>query len=154
MAKRFFLPQGGGKIVNTDSMGGWTGIPCGAAYSASKGGLLNLTRSLATEWAKSNIQVNCICPGYVESELIGSAMANEQWMRLVQIRTPMSRLGRAEEVVGAADVYIFKNKIKEPVNVDFSTFTGSFPEATPRFELGNKGFADLCLTTWLCRRIY
>lgn len=102
VAKRFFLPQGGGKIVNTDSMGGWTGIPCGAAYSASKGGLLNLTRSLATEWAKSNIQVNCICPGYVESELIGPAMANEQWMRLVQIRTPMCRLGRAEEVVGAA----------------------------------------------------
>lgn len=102
VAKRFFLPQGGGKIVNTDSMGGWTGIPCGAAYSASKGGLLNLTRSLATEWAKANIQVNCICPGYVETELIGPAMQSEQWMRLVQIRTPMARLGKAEEVVGAA----------------------------------------------------
>lgn len=101
IAKEFMIPQNRGKIVSTASMGGFTGIPASAAYSSSKGGILQLTRSLAAEWAKYNIQVNCICPGYIETDLISQAMNNEQWMKLVQIRTPAGRLGKPEEVVGA-----------------------------------------------------
>lgn len=102
IAEEFMIPQNEGKIVNTASMGGFTGIPASAAYSSSKGGIIQLSRSLATEWAKYNIQVNCICPGYIATELISEAMSNEQWMKMVAIRTPAGRLGTPEEVVGSA----------------------------------------------------
>ncbi|MDQ0149417.1 SDR family NAD(P)-dependent oxidoreductase [Eubacterium multiforme] len=102
IAKEFMIPQKSGKIINTASMGGFAGIPAAAAYSSSKGGILQLTRSLATEWAKYNIQVNAICPGYIATNLISAAMSNEQWMQIVKLRTPAGRVGKPEEVVGAA----------------------------------------------------
>jgi NAD(P)-dependent dehydrogenase (short-subunit alcohol dehydrogenase family) len=102
IAKEFMIPQNAGKIINTASMGGFSGIPMSTAYSSSKGGILQMTRSLAAEWAKYNIQVNCICPHYTKTELIKEAMTNEAWMRLVAIRTPIGRLAEPEEVVGAA----------------------------------------------------
>ncbi len=102
IAKEFMIPQKAGKIINTASMGGFSGIPASAAYSSSKGGIIQLTRSLATEWAMFNIQVNCICPGYIATELISQAMSNEQWMKLVAMRTPAGRLGQPDEVVGSA----------------------------------------------------
>jgi len=102
IAKEFMIPQKSGKIVNTASMGGFSGIPMSAAYSSSKGGMLQMTRSLAAEWAKYDIQVNCICPHYTKTNLIKEAMSNEAWMRLVAMRTPMGRLAEPEEIVGAA----------------------------------------------------
>jgi 2-deoxy-D-gluconate 3-dehydrogenase len=102
IAKEFMIPQKAGKIVNTASMGGFCGIPMSAAYSSSKGGLLQMTRSLAAEWAKYNIQVNCICPHYTKTELIKEAMSNAKWMSLVESRTPIGRLAEPEEIVGAA----------------------------------------------------
>lgn len=102
IAKEFMIPQKHGKIVSTASMGGFMGIPAAAAYSASKGALVQITRSLATEWAPYNIQVNCICPGYIATDLIHQAMSNEAWMKLLAIRTPAGRIGKPEEVVGAA----------------------------------------------------
>jgi NAD(P)-dependent dehydrogenase (short-subunit alcohol dehydrogenase family) len=102
IAKEFMIPQKAGKIVNTASMGGFCGIPMSAAYSASKGGLLQITRSLAAEWAQHNIQVNCICPHYTKTELIKEAMLNEQWMSMVTTRAPIGRLAEPEEIVGAA----------------------------------------------------
>jgi len=102
IAKEFMIPQKSGKIVNTSSMGGFSGIPMSAAYSSSKGGMLQMTRSLAAEWAKYDIQVNCICPHYTKTNLIKEAMSNEAWMRLVAMRTPMGRLAEPEEIVGAA----------------------------------------------------
>ncbi|MFB6466766.1 SDR family NAD(P)-dependent oxidoreductase [Cytobacillus sp. Hz8] len=102
IAKEFMIPQKCGKIVNTASMGGFSGIPMSAAYSSSKGGILQMTRSLAAEWAKYNIQVNCICPHYTKTDLIQEAMSNEDWIRLVASRTPIGRLAEPEETVGAA----------------------------------------------------
>ena len=100
-AALFMLPQGGGNIVNIASMGGLTGIPGGAAYSASKAALLNLTRALAGEWAGSNIRVNCVCPHYTETDMVRPLMQYEQWMRLNALRTPLGRLAQPEETVGA-----------------------------------------------------
>jgi NAD(P)-dependent dehydrogenase (short-subunit alcohol dehydrogenase family) len=102
IAKEFMIPQKAGKIINTASMGGFSGIPMCTAYSSSKGGILQMTRALAAEWAKYNIQVNCICPHYTKTELIKQAMSNEAWMKLVTSRTPIGRLAEPEEVVGAA----------------------------------------------------
>ncbi len=102
VAKEFMIPAGRGKIVNTASMGGFSGIPMSTAYSASKAGLMGMTRSLATEWAKHNIQVNCICPHYTKTDMIKPLMGYEAWVRLVESRTPIGRLAEPEETVGAA----------------------------------------------------
>ncbi|HOO33872.1 MAG TPA: SDR family oxidoreductase [Thermotogota bacterium] len=101
VAQRFMIPQNGGNIINIASMGGFSGIPGGAAYSASKAGLLNLTRSLAGEWAKNNVRVNCVCPHYTETDMVKPLMAYEQWMKLNTLRTPLGRLAQPEETVGA-----------------------------------------------------
>lgn len=100
-AELFMIPQGSGSIVNIASMGGFTGIPGGAAYSASKAALLNLTRALAGEWAKNNIRVNCVCPHYTETDMVRPLMNYEQWMKLNSLRTPLGRLAQPEETVGA-----------------------------------------------------
>lgn len=61
--------QGGGKIITIGSMTSIFGVPFAPAYSATKGGVVQLTRSLATAWAKDNIQVNCVLPGFLETRM-------------------------------------------------------------------------------------
>ncbi len=101
IAEKFMIPQNGGSIINIASMGGFAGIPGGAAYSASKSGLLNMTRALAGEWAKNNIRVNCVCPHYTETDMVKPLMAYDQWMKLNNLRTPLGRLAQPEETVGS-----------------------------------------------------
>ncbi len=101
IVKKFMLAQGGGNIVNIASMGGFSGIPGGAAYSASKAGVLNMSRALAGEWAKDNIRVNCVCPHYTETDMVRPLMAYDAWMKLNNSRTPLGRLAQPEETVGA-----------------------------------------------------
>ncbi len=100
-AKEFFIPVKKGKIVNMCSLGGILGIPASAAYSASKGALIQTTKTLACEWARFGIQVNAVCPGFVETPLIADNMANERWMGYMTLRTPAGRLAKAEDVAGA-----------------------------------------------------
>ncbi len=101
IANAFMVPQKEGKIVNMCSLGGILGIPSAAAYSASKGGIMQTTKSLACEWARFGITVNCVCPGFVETPLIADNMANEKWMGYMTMRTPMRRLAKPEDVAGA-----------------------------------------------------
>ncbi len=68
------LKQGGGVIVNTTSAAGIVGLPYVAAYCASKGGVIQLTRSMALEYAPQNIRINCICPGGTQTPMM------EQWI--------------------------------------------------------------------------
>ena len=99
---RQMLKQGGGAIVNNASVAGLVGMRGGPAYSASKGGVVQLTRTAALEYAKSGIRVNAVCPGFIETPMTGAhTSANpdlEAWMKKVQ---PMGRLGTAEEVAEA-----------------------------------------------------
>ena len=90
------LKSGGGTIVNTASMYGWVGSPGSAAYNAAKGGVLNLTRSLALEYATKNIRVNSLAPGFIDTPIIPEESKKE----LASI-TPMQRLGKAEEMAKA-----------------------------------------------------
>ena len=101
IAGYFMIPEKkGGKIINMASLGGIMGIPNAVAYSASKGGVMQMTKSLAAEWARFNITVNCVCPGFVETPLIAENLANEKWVGYMNLRNPMHRLAKPEDIVG------------------------------------------------------
>jgi len=99
-AVREMLKRGGGVIINTASVMGLVGLPGNTAYSAAKGGVIQFTKTMALEYASSNIRVNCICAGWIDTPMndnLGERITN--WT----IReTPMGRWGRPEEVAQAA----------------------------------------------------
>jgi NAD(P)-dependent dehydrogenase (short-subunit alcohol dehydrogenase family) len=95
-ALRSMLVNGSGTIVNTASMYGWVGSPGSAAYNAAKGGVVNLTRSLALEYAEQNIRINALCPGFIDTPIIP-----EDDKATLSAMTPMKRLGKAEEMAKA-----------------------------------------------------
>ncbi|MDD6021424.1 MAG: SDR family NAD(P)-dependent oxidoreductase [Acutalibacteraceae bacterium] len=101
IANAFLIPQKHGRIINMCSLGGIMGIPSAVAYSASKGGVLQMTKSLGAEWARFGIQVNCVCPGFVDTPLIAETKKNERWLAYVTMRNPMKRLANADDIVGS-----------------------------------------------------
>jgi len=101
-ACRIFTERGGGKIVNVTSVLSSVGIPDDCAYVASKHGLLGLTRALALEWARWNIQVNALAPGFVRTEMTRRDIEDERILRSVLRRTPIGRVAEPEEMVGGA----------------------------------------------------
>jgi NAD(P)-dependent dehydrogenase (short-subunit alcohol dehydrogenase family) len=100
------LEQGGGVIINTASVAGMVGIINRAAYSASKGAVIALTRQVAVDYVEHNIRVNCLCPGTVDSPWVGRLLAQSDdpggLRSSLEARQPMGRLGTPEEVAGAA----------------------------------------------------
>jgi len=97
------LRAGGGKIINVGSMMSIFGAPFTAPYAASKGGIVQLTKALATAWAKDNIQVNAVLPGWIDTDL--TRKAREQVPGLhdrVVARTPAGRWGTPDEHAGVA----------------------------------------------------
>ena len=94
----------GGSIVNVASISGLVGtgqIP-EAGYAASKGGLVNLTRELAAQWARRGVRVNALAPGWFHTEMTdGDMFGNERAERWMNSRTPMGRGGAAHELDGA-----------------------------------------------------
>jgi 2-deoxy-D-gluconate 3-dehydrogenase len=97
------VKAGGGKIINTGSMMSIFGASFAAAYAASKGGLVQMTRALAVAWAKDNIQVNAILPGWIDTELTVKARAQVAGLhdRVIQ-RTPAARWGVPDDFSGVA----------------------------------------------------
>jgi 2-deoxy-D-gluconate 3-dehydrogenase len=94
---------GGGKIINIGSMLSIFGAPFAPAYGASKGGIVQLTKSLATTWAKDNIQVNAVLPGWIDTELTKKARAEVSGLNaMVLMRTPAKRWGTPEDHAGVA----------------------------------------------------
>ena len=93
---------GAGKIINIGSLMCYGARPTTTTYAASKGGLLMLTKSLAVEWAKYNINVNAIGPGYIATELTEILQADKDFNRSVLTRTPLGRWGQPEDIAGAA----------------------------------------------------
>jgi NAD(P)-dependent dehydrogenase (short-subunit alcohol dehydrogenase family) len=102
-AARTMLAQGRGSIVNIASVLGVVGngqIP-DAAYAASKGGLVNLTRELAGQWARRGIRVNALAPAYFESEMTVEFFNDERGMNWIKRKTPMGRPGAPGELDAA-----------------------------------------------------
>lgn len=101
-AVKDMLARQAGKIINICSMQSELGRPGIAPYAASKGGLKMLTRAMAAEWGKHNIQVNGIGPGYFMTDMTKSLAADKKFDEWLRGRTPAGRWGRPEELVGPA----------------------------------------------------
>lgn len=101
------LKHGGGSIVNMSSTSGLVGNGFGmTAYAASKHAVIGLTKSVALEYAKQNIRVNALCPGFVETEMIDKLIAtNPSFKRRFVACHPIGRMGKPEEI-GRAVVYL------------------------------------------------
>ena len=95
------IKQGGGRIINTSSVVGGVGTHHLAAYCASKGGVVALTQALAADWARYNIRVNAVAPGYLDSPLGAGVMGNERLAAEIMARVPQKRWGAPDELVGA-----------------------------------------------------
>jgi 2-deoxy-D-gluconate 3-dehydrogenase len=94
---------GGGKIINIGSMMSIFGAPFAPAYGASKGGIVQLTRAMATSWAADLIQVNAVLPGWIQTELTDGARAQVQGLNeRVIARTPAGRWGQPDDLAGIA----------------------------------------------------
>ncbi len=97
------VAAGGGKMINIGSMMSLFGAPYAAAYAASKGGIVQMTRALATAWAKDNIQVNAVLPGWIDTELTRGARRQVEGLHeRVEARTPAGRWGVPADMAGIA----------------------------------------------------
>jgi meso-butanediol dehydrogenase/(S,S)-butanediol dehydrogenase/diacetyl reductase len=101
-----FLNHGGGVILNTSSATALRSVVDRAAYSASKGAVLALTKSMAIDYVRDGIRVNCLCPGTIDTPSLQQRLATfgnpEEARKQFIARQPMGRLGTAEEVAKAA----------------------------------------------------
>jgi len=96
------LPRGGGRIVNTASVAGLVGWRAGAAYSATKHGVIGLTKSAALEYARHNIRINAVCPGVIETPMAAPLENNPGGIRDRLLKKhPQGRFGKAEEIAEA-----------------------------------------------------
>jgi len=96
------LARRGGAIVNIASMLSFFGSGASPAYSSSKGGIAQLTKSLAIAWAADGIRVNAIAPGWIETNLTGPLRDDPARSAAIVARTPLGRWGRPEDIGGAA----------------------------------------------------
>ena len=96
------MVNGGGSIINTASIYGIVGGPNRAAYVASKGGIVNLTRGMALDYADSNIRVNCICPGYTDTPIIQNIVETPTKYQALVEQHPMGRLAKPLDIAYGA----------------------------------------------------
>ncbi|MCB1463282.1 MAG: glucose 1-dehydrogenase [Nitratireductor sp.] len=98
-----FIRQGGGKIINIGSIASFMASPIAVAYAPSKGGIVQMAKALAVAWAKDNIQINAILPGWIDTPLSVKARAAIPGLEeSVKERTPAGRWGTPEDFAGAA----------------------------------------------------
>lgn len=100
--RQMLTQRSGGSVINISSIAGLVGIPGLTSYSAAKGGVDQMTKVMAVEWAQRGVRVNAIAPGYFENIMstAGDEHANPEKQRQVLTFTPMGRRGRPDELVG------------------------------------------------------
>ena len=99
------IAQKSGKVINVASVLGQVGLPGYTIYAATKGGIISLTRALGVEWARHNVQVNAIAPGWFATDMTHEAFANPTINERLTRDIPARRLGRPEEI-GPLAVYL------------------------------------------------
>lgn len=99
---RHMIPRGRGRIINIASVQSALARPGIAPYTASKGAVANLTKGMATDWARFGLNCNAIAPGYFDTPLNAALVADPAFCEWLEKRTPAGRWGRVEELVGAA----------------------------------------------------
>ena len=99
------IDQGWGKVINVASMLAAIGLPGYSVYSATKGAIVAFTRALGVEWARHNIQVNCIAPGWFDTDMSAPAWQNDKIAERLVRDVPARRIGRPEEI-GPLAVYL------------------------------------------------
>jgi len=106
---RVMVEQGSGVIINMASVAGVTGFPGHAAYTASKHGVIGLTKTAALDYAKAGIRVNAICPAYTRTPMLSRMLEQKPDLETKLIsRVPLRRLGTAEEIAQAV-IYLFSD---------------------------------------------
>lgn len=102
LAHPYMKQRAGGAIVNLASIMGFSGgLFPNASYQASKGGVVNLTRALALEWAADNIRVNAVAPTYVRTDLTAPIFSNPEVLKIVMSHTPLGRLPEVDDIAAA-----------------------------------------------------
>ncbi|MGY3439059.1 MULTISPECIES: SDR family oxidoreductase [unclassified Marinovum] len=99
---RHMIGRGQGKIINIASVQAALARPGIAPYTATKGAIANLTKGMATDWAKHGLNCNAIAPGYFDTPLNAALVADPEFSAWLEKRTPAGRWGQVEELVGAA----------------------------------------------------
>ena len=94
------LERGYGKVINISSIFGLTPLPSQLAYACSKGGVNQMTKVMALEWAKQGVRVNAIAPTYFETEMVAPIRNDPERFNFINERTPMGRWGQLEELEG------------------------------------------------------
>jgi NAD(P)-dependent dehydrogenase (short-subunit alcohol dehydrogenase family) len=120
------MEKGGGRIINIGSMTSFFGFSGIAPYCASRGGTVQLTKSLAAEWGPKGINVNCIAPGWFKTDQNGVLFEDEQWVAYALERIPKGRFGRSDDLAGitvflASDASDYISGLTIPVCGGFST---------------------------------
>ncbi|WP_136440627.1 SDR family oxidoreductase [Pacificoceanicola onchidii] len=100
-AARHMIKRGRGKIINIASVQTALARPGIAPYTTSKGAVANLTKGMATDWARHGLNCNAIAPGYFDTPLNAALVADPEFSAWLEKRTPAGRWGRVEELVGA-----------------------------------------------------
>lgn len=100
-AARIMRENAGGSIVNVCSLTSEVGVPTATPYGSSKSGLLGMTRALATEWARHDIRVNAIAPGYFRTALTEVFYQDDNWQQAMLEKIPQRRFGKLEDLLGA-----------------------------------------------------
>lgn len=102
LAHPLLKASGRGKVINIGSEYSLFGSPNVVPYASSKGGVIQLTKSLAVAWAKDGIQVNAIIPGWITTDMTQGVLNNETFYNAIVSRTPARRFGEPEELAGTA----------------------------------------------------
>lgn len=102
---RHMTERKSGSVITTSSIYSFVGAPGNSIYCLTKGGLLQLTKALAIEWARFNVRVNAICPGWIETALTAPYMQDEKSIAAGLRQIPMRRFGKPEDI-GPMAVYL------------------------------------------------